>query len=127
VRYIAKLILVSALMIQIGAPWMLVQGIAWVSMAVTYSLDEGSVDRGLVKTFDGEHPCCLCKAAAKGRQSEQKPAAPSKELKKLKCETLLGSILRIPSPHSVRLPVLWESRNAQPRSEAPASPPPELA
>ncbi len=125
-RYIAKLLLVSALMLQIGAPWMLVQGVAWVKMAATYSMKEGSFGRGLVKTFDGEHPCELCKLAAKGRQTEQKPLAPIKELSKFKSEMLLTSILRLPHPHCGRLPILWESFKAFGRTHRPLSPPPEV-
>jgi hypothetical protein len=126
VRYIAKLLVVSALMIQIGAPWMLVQGVAWVNMAVTYSLDEGSVGRGLVKTFDGEHPCQLCKAVAKGKQSEKKPLSPLKEIKKLKCDALLSAITQLPAPCGARVPVVWESCRPLTRSERPLSPPPEF-
>jgi hypothetical protein len=38
----------------------------------------GSLKEAVSKTFDGEHPCCLCKAIKKGqaeerKQSRQKP------------------------------------------------------
>lgn len=81
--------------------------------------------RGLVKTFDGEHPCQLCKAAAKGRQSEKKPLSPVKELREFKCDMLLSSALRLPAPAGTRLPVIWEAFAGAPRSERPLSPPPK--
>jgi hypothetical protein len=126
VRYIAKLFLVSVLMLQIGAPWMLVQGFAWVSMAVTYSLEEDSLGRGLSKTFDGEHPCRFCKAAAKGSQSEKKPFTPLKEAGKLKADLLLSAAVRLPEPSFALLPLVWEDRKAPARSDRPLSPPPRL-
>ena len=42
---------------------------------VNYSQD-GTVGEALVKTFDGKHPCALCKAIAKGKKSERKSEFP---------------------------------------------------
>lgn len=51
---------------------LLVQTAAWVSMlGRTYSLT-GSVQRAVAETFDGEHPCCLCRTAqAMAEQQER--------------------------------------------------------
>ena len=40
-------------------------------MVINYSQDAAMVE-ALVKTFDGKHPCSLCKEIAKGKQSEKK-------------------------------------------------------
>ena len=55
----------------LGGPLAVLQTIAWVRMAVTYSKDDG-VGAGITKTFDGQHMCSLCKAIAKKREGEQK-------------------------------------------------------
>lgn len=68
----AKYLLIAALMVSIGAQWAVLQSAAWVGMAVSYSLKEGSVAEGLSKTFDGQHPCALCDVVTKGKQSEKK-------------------------------------------------------
>ena len=36
------------------------------------NLDVYSFTEAVEKTFDGKHPCCLCKAIATGKKSEQK-------------------------------------------------------
>lgn len=36
------------------------------------NLQTESLDRAIVTTFDGKHPCCLCKQIAKSKQSEKK-------------------------------------------------------
>ena len=44
-------------------------------MVVSYSQD-APLKEALVKTFDGKHPCALCKAIAKGKKSERKSEFP---------------------------------------------------
>jgi hypothetical protein len=36
------------------------------------NLQSNSFQAAAEKTFDGKHPCCLCKAIAAGKQSEKK-------------------------------------------------------
>ena len=43
-------------------------------MAISYSRDT-SVKEGLAKTFDGEHPCKLCKLIAEAKKSGKKQEA----------------------------------------------------
>lgn len=43
-------------------------------MAVTYS-HGASLKEGLRKTFDGQHPCQLCKLITEGKKSEKKQQA----------------------------------------------------
>lgn len=47
------------------------QVVAWSKMIVDYSAQDGLVE-GARKTFDGEHPCCLCKAIDEGKKNESK-------------------------------------------------------
>ena len=71
---LTKYLIVAALMISIGAQWVVLQSAAWVGMAVRYSMEAGSVTEGLAETFDGEHPCALCDVVKKGQQGEKKDA-----------------------------------------------------
>jgi hypothetical protein len=68
------------LILLMQGPAMLVQEVAWVNMLVTYTQERG-LKRGIIETFDGEHPCEMCKTAQKLRQQSdnpEEPAAPQK-------------------------------------------------
>lgn len=49
----------------------LMQVVAWSRMMVDYSNEEG-LAKGVSMTFDGQHPCCLCKVVARSREEEEK-------------------------------------------------------
>jgi len=71
VRKIASLCISLTLFLVIGGPWAVLQAVAWTKMMVDYSRG-ASVTEAVAKTFDGEHPCNLCKKISKIRQGEQK-------------------------------------------------------
>nr|MCH1922634.1 hypothetical protein [Shewanella ferrihydritica] len=52
-----------------GGHWGVMQAVAWTSMLADYSAQDGFVV-GAKKTFDGEHPCCMCKAIQEGKKKE---------------------------------------------------------
>lgn len=81
----ARAILTLLVMLGIGLHWVLIQGVAWVGMAVSYSYQDGSIASGLAKTFDGAHPCAICNAVKKGIEGEQEkaPSIPPTKLKQL--------------------------------------------
>ena len=64
--------IVAALACSIGLHWGFLQSVAWAGMVIHYSQD-APLKEALVKTFDGKHPCALCKEIAKGKASEKKP------------------------------------------------------
>ncbi len=74
-KRLAKLSLVLAVAASIGLHWAFFQSVAWVGMVVAYSHD-APLREALVKTFDGKHPCALCKEIANDRRSEKKPDSP---------------------------------------------------
>jgi hypothetical protein len=127
VKFAPKLLLVSALMVSIGAQWALLQGVAWVGMVLTYSMEEGSVAQGLSKTFDGKHPCPLCQVVKKGTQDKQAPVGPSPtDGSKFKAEMCLFQRAGLALPTADRLPITGlESERAMVRRDAPTGPPPE--
>ena len=72
--------MVLALVGMIGGHWALLQSAAWLGMAVNYSKHE-SVGVALEKTFDGKHPCKLCKLVRAGKASEKKHDLQKLEIK----------------------------------------------
>jgi hypothetical protein len=66
-----KLMVIAALVTTTSAHWILLQTVAWTTMLAD-NLQCCSFHEAVDKTFDGEHPCCLCKAIAAAKRSEQK-------------------------------------------------------
>ena len=62
--------LVGLLMVSVGMHWALLQSIAWTSMLVRYSQQGYSVSAALVQTFDGKHPCKICRVTEAGRKAQ---------------------------------------------------------
>ena len=113
----------AALIIAVGGHWAVLQSVAWVSMAVTYSQTD-TLDVALKKTFGGQHPCKLCIAVKEGKQEEQKQPV-------LKIETKLDFVClqAIAYVHPALPSTLLSpsSEVALPRAEAPPVPPPRIA
>jgi|SRR5579862_54060 len=65
-------LMLAALLAASGGHWAVLQSVAWTTMIVDYSRTSRISD-AVAKTFDGEHPCPLCKTIAKGRASENRP------------------------------------------------------
>lgn len=59
------------LVISTGIHWVALQTVAWAGMIVSYS-EKAPLKTALAETFDGKHPCPLCKAIAAGKKSEKK-------------------------------------------------------
>ena len=60
-----------ALFLVVGGPWTILQAVAWGKMVIDYSR-QSSVTEAVSKTFDGNHPCSLCKKISKVRDQERK-------------------------------------------------------
>ena len=65
-----KLLLALALASSIGLHWAFFQTVAWAQMVISYS-QNAPLSEALVKTFDGKHPCKLCKNIAESKRSEK--------------------------------------------------------
>jgi hypothetical protein len=77
----SKWLVVFTLSLTLGFHWGLLQSVAWVGMVVNYSC-QGSLKEAVSKTFDGRHPCPLCKLVREGKKGEKKPEAQS-DVKKI--------------------------------------------
>jgi hypothetical protein len=77
---LGKVFVVFALVATLSAHWALLQTVAWTTMLAN-NLQSGSFHEAMTKTFDGNHPCCLCKAIAAAKKSEQKSPVTNQNLK----------------------------------------------
>lgn len=70
IRRLSQLLIVTALLAGIGGHWAILQSIAWATMLAD-NLQRSSVIEAVSNTFDGEHPCSMCKAIKQGRTEEK--------------------------------------------------------
>jgi hypothetical protein len=110
-----------------GGPWLALQLLAWTRMAVTYSQADG-IWRGLSKTFDGQHPCSLCKSVGRAANAER-TAEESNPTRIAPADTLWAAVLPLeaewitPTPgRTVALP----SEHYPACWPAPLTPPPRV-
>jgi hypothetical protein len=68
---ISKTSVAIALVATLSLHWAFLQTVAWMGMVVSYS-EHAPLREALASTFDGKHPCCLCRAIAAGKKSEGK-------------------------------------------------------
>ena len=68
--HVIRLLLILVTVFSIGLHCAVVQMVGWVSMTVKYSKSTSLTD-ALVMTFDGNHPCELCKFVEKELGSSQ--------------------------------------------------------
>ena len=92
-----------ALVTAIGAHWLVLQSVAWTTMLAD-NLRTGSLPAAVQKTFDGKHPCALCKEIAKGKQAEKKAEFKVDSNKFEFSYTLSKFIFYPPSTHSEMRP-----------------------
>ena len=94
-------------------------------MAVKYS-QTSTFRQALGKTFDGQHPCGICKVVEQGKKSENKPVSLKVETKLDFCPPLAPSLLDLEPLLPLVVPPA-ESDWALARFESPPTPPPRLA
>ena len=68
-------VLILVLLAGAGAHWGALQSVAWTRM-LAVNLRTASFTEAVTRTFDGQHPCSLCKVIAKARKSEKKAEYP---------------------------------------------------
>jgi hypothetical protein len=67
----ANIFLLIAMLAVTGGHWAVLQTVAWTTM-LAGSVGTDSFAAAVHNTFDGKHPCCLCKQIAAGKQTEKK-------------------------------------------------------
>ena len=121
-RRMGQWLTVLTLVFATGGHWAFLQSIAWVRMTADFSrTDSWSV--ALKKTFDGRHPCNLCKAVTEGKRAEKREAALKVDIKLDFFLGAQGLALTPPTPADVNFPPpLRDARGG----DAPPTPPPRI-
>jgi len=66
-----RCVVALVLFVSVGGHWFCLQSVAWARMVVNNS-QRCSFSQAVAQTFDGGHPCDLCKHITKARDSERK-------------------------------------------------------
>ncbi|MES2738613.1 MAG: hypothetical protein V4672_20015 [Verrucomicrobiota bacterium] len=96
---LARWMVVVVLCCSLGLQWAVLQGIAWTGMLISFSRD-GSLVEAVAKTFDGEHPCPLCKAVDKGQKQDQEKSV---QVPMKKLDAVLVQDLQVIAPAPARM------------------------
>jgi hypothetical protein len=67
---VGRVAVIFALCVSIGAHWAALQSVAWATMIVEYAQND-SLAKAVAETFDGNHPCDLCKHINKVNHSQK--------------------------------------------------------
>ena len=70
-RKMGFLFMVVAVITATGTHWAFLQTVAWTTMLAD-NLRNGSFVEAVQNTFDGKHPCSLCRQIATGKNTEKK-------------------------------------------------------
>ncbi|HEY1717013.1 MAG TPA: hypothetical protein VGH42_01815, partial [Verrucomicrobiae bacterium] len=70
-RKFGYLLMILAVLSATGTQWLALQSVAWTTM-LAENLHTTSWQTAIEHTFDGKHPCCLCKQIAAAKKSEKK-------------------------------------------------------
>lgn len=80
VRRMSQYLLIGTLVVSLGGHLALLQTLAWGTMLVEFSRTE-SLREAAKKTFDGEHPCALCKVVKESKSQEERKPLVKSEMK----------------------------------------------
>lgn len=117
----ARLTIVLLVALSLGLHWAFLQTVAWTSMLVRYS-QENDLGKAVSMTFDGDHPCPLCKAVQEGRDQEKKNEQQQTKPSKIDFALIWNS----PVPEGTRAyqQIMPVAQSSFERSFAPPKPPP---
>jgi len=120
---LGNLLLIIALLGATGGHWAFLQTIAWTNM-LAGNLKAVTIAEAVTKTFDGEHPCRLCKAISSGKKEEQRSELPF-QIKKLEFVITSPGLVLQPA---FEFPRIAEGHSSYPsQSRVPPVPPPRFA
>jgi hypothetical protein len=122
VRVAVRFITVLVLVLSLGLHWALLQTVAWTGMLISYSRT-GSFSEAVAKTFDGQHPCCLCKTIKQGRDTEkqQEKSKPGSKVDQALVWEPLALDFFCPMERVVALEPAWSARGDDPPKPRPRS------
>jgi len=104
VRCAIHWMLIGTLFVSLGGHLALLQTFAWGNMLVSFSRSD-SIAEATKKTFDGDHPCSMCKVVKESKKQEEKKPVLKADSKMevalpvpVRLKTLLGVPMVIPVP-----------------------------
>ncbi len=112
---------VAVFAVSIDAQWIVLQSLAWAGMVVSYS-QKAPLAVALSHTFDGKHPCCLCKAIVAGKQSGKSHEF-TLQLKKLEFPPAPENFVPL-APMQFQLLPMANNASAEFLAQKPPTPPP---
>ena len=118
----SRLLVVLALVVSIGGHWALLQSVAWTQMLVERT-QQASFGEAVKTTFDGAHPCALCKRIADGKKREQQP---SQTLSKVKLDVIVERAVVAFFPPRPDVNFAQIEMSGEARTERPALLPPRV-
>jgi hypothetical protein len=113
-------LLILVLLAATGAHWGALQSVAWTRM-LAENLRTSSLADAVSRTFDGQHPCSLCKVIASAKKSEKKTEFPQ-PLTKLEFPLTAQSLLLFAPTRFQLVPIGNEF--VEVISQPPPQPPP---
>lgn len=119
----ARASIVIALCLSIGAHWAALQSVAWAMMLVQYA-QQAPFTAAVAQTFDGEHPCHLCKGINAAQQTPQKRAVVAGSIK---LDLICGAAETLPAQPGTDIQFASFVLAWLTRADSPAIPPPRLA
>jgi hypothetical protein len=123
IRRFGHALVVFALVVSVGGHWAVLQSVAWVSMAVHFAQTDPLIV-ALEKTFDGKHPCDLCKVVQQGKTSKTPSDSPKVQTRLDLCLFERPAFLQCALPHLRPTPPRMPCFG---RADAPPVPPPRSA
>ena len=122
---IGRVFVVLTLLVSIGAHWAVLRSVAWTQMLVERT-QQGSFSKAVKTTFDGAHPCEMCKRIEHQQKEEQRHES-GQTIQKVKLDVALATNAITIAPPSFPQDYPALSRRASARTEQPPSPPPKTA
>ncbi len=82
VRKLRHWLLIALCTLALGGHWALLQTVAWTNMLAT-NLRTCPLGEALTQTFDGKHPCAICKVIKdeRGKERQESQSAPNRIVK----------------------------------------------
>ena len=121
--HLGHVLLIVAFLAATGGHWAVLQTVAWTNMLAD-NLQTASITEALAKTFDGKHPCNMCKEISAAKKTEKRSDLPNQG-KKLEFTSERPAFVFSSPVEFYLLTTLTESVVSW--SEAPPTPPPLVA
>jgi hypothetical protein len=95
----SRYLLIVTWLVSMGGHLAMLQAVAWSNMLADFTA-RGSFTEAVNKTFDGQHPCAMCKAVKKSKSEDDKKPLLKSEMK---MEVALPVPVKVPFPKGTEI------------------------